>query len=145
MGDAHTHTLATLHPGLVERLEVAVSADDVARFAALSGDTSPLHVDADFARSRGHAGCVAHGLLIGAYVSALVGTRLPGKWGLLQSCDLQFRAPLVPPAVLTVTGEVAAVSAGTGQITLRITVTDADGRLLTTGTVKSIVRAPAAT
>ena len=137
------HTLDTLAIGQVESMQIPVSIEDVTSFAALSGDHSPLHVDAKFAQSRGFGGCVAHGMLMGAYVSALIGTRLPGKHGLMQSCDLQFRAPLVPPETLTVSGEVSNVSVGTGQVTIRVTVKNTAGQVLTSGVVKSVVRAPA--
>ena len=139
--EVKSHTLSTLAVGSTESLEVAVSTEAVAAYAALSGDCSPIHVDASFAASRGFNGCVAHGMLIGAYVSALVGTKLPGKHGLMQSCELQFRAPLVPPDTLIITGEVINISAGTGQLTLKIIVKNSAGRLLATGQVKSILSA----
>jgi len=141
--EVKSHTLGTLAVGSTESLEVHVSTEAVAAFAALSGDCSPLHVDAAFAATRGYKGCVAHGMLIAAYVSALVGTRLPGRHGLMQSCELQFRAPLVPPDKLTIMGEVTNISAGTGQLTLQITVKNAAGRLLAAGQVKSILNAEA--
>lgn len=81
-------------------------------------------------------------MLMGAYVSALIGTRLPGRHGIMQSCDLQFRAPLVPPETLTVSGEVTNVSAGTGQVTIKVVVKNAEGKVLTMGVVKSLVRLP---
>jgi 3-hydroxybutyryl-CoA dehydratase len=134
------YTVDELAVGHVERLEVDVTGDDVSAFAALSGDRSPLHVDEAFARQRGFPGRVAHGLLIGAYVSRLVGTRLPGRFGVLQSCELDFRAPLVPPDRIEVTGTVARVSAGTGQITIDVAVRDSAGRLLASGRMRSLVR-----
>ncbi len=133
------HTLTTLSVGLTETIEAIVTPDSVALFAALSGDCSPLHVDPEFALQHGFKGCVAHGMLIGAHVSALVGTKLPGRHGLMQSCELQFRAPLVPPETLSISGEVINISAGTGQLSIRITVKNSTGHLLVTGLVKSIL------
>jgi acyl dehydratase len=121
---------------------VHVKPEDVSSFALLSGDHSPLHVDEAFARSRGHSSCVAHGMLVGAYVSALVGTKLPGRHGMMQSCELRFRAPLIPPQTLNVEGEVTNISAGTGQVALKITVKNAGGDLLVTGKVTTIVSEP---
>jgi 3-hydroxybutyryl-CoA dehydratase len=131
---------STLQVGQTERLEVEVTPSAVAAFASLSGDFSPVHVNSDYARSKGFPDCIAHGFLLGAYVSALVGTRLPGKHGVLQSCDLEFRSPLVPPEHIEIVGEVINISAGTGQIVLKITVRTRAGSLLATGKVKSIVR-----
>lgn len=136
------HNLQSLTVGHSESLKVQVNPEDVIAFARLCGDDSPLHVDETFARSRGHRSCVAHGMLIGAYVSALIGTKLPGRLGMMQSCELQFRAPLIPPATLTVTGEVTRISTGTGQVALKVTVTNAAGDLLVTGKVTSIISEP---
>ena len=136
------HTLQTLTVGHTESLEVQVKPEDVSAFAMLSGDHSPLHVDEAFARSRGHKSCVAHGMLIGGYVSTLVGTKLPGRHGMMQSCELRFRVPLIPPETLTVEGEVTNISTGTGQVALKITVKNAGGDVLVTGKVTTIISEP---
>ena len=137
------HTLSTLAVGHTERLACEITAADVDRFTALSGDDSPVHVDDAYARSKGFPGRIAHGLLIGAHISALVGTKLPGQHGILQSCELEFRAPLVPPERIEITGEVTGISVGTGQVALKITVRNSAGKLLATGKVKSILHEPA--
>ncbi len=134
---------STLQVGQIECLEFEVTPSAVEAFSSLSGDISPVHTNTNYACSKGFSGRIAHGLLIGAYVSALVGTKLPGKHGILQSCDLEFRAPLVPPDHIEVAGEVINISIGTGQIVLKISVRTRAGSLLATGKVKSIVREPA--
>ncbi len=136
------HTLATLAVGHTEQLTSEVTLADVDRFASLSGDVSPVHVDDGYARSKGFPGRIAHGLLVGAHVSALIGNQLPGQHGVLQSCELEFRAPLVPPERIEITGEVTGISVGTGQVALKITVRNSAGKLLATGKVKSILREP---
>jgi 3-hydroxybutyryl-CoA dehydratase len=137
------HALSDLTIGLTDRLEVQVTQADVDRFVEFSGDLSAVHVNDDYARAKGFPGRIAHGMLLGAYVSALIGNQLPGKHGVLQSCELEFRAPLIPPERVEVVGEVTAVSAGTGQVTLKVTVKNSAGKILLTGKVKSVVRQPA--
>ena len=134
------HTLETLTVGHVERMDVCVTPEQVVKFAELSGDISPLHVDSAFAQSRGFGGCVAHGMLMGAYISALIGTCLPGRHGIMKNCELVFRAPLIPPETLTITGTVMQISQSTGQVTIEVTVTDSTGKVLVTGKVKSLIR-----
>jgi len=137
------HALSDLTIGLTDRLEVEVTQADVDRFVEFSGDRSAVHVNDDYARAKGFPGRIAHGMLMGAYVSALVGNQLPGKHGILQSCELEFRAPLIPPERIEIVGEVTRVSAGTGQVTLKVTVKNSSGKILATAKVKSIVREPA--
>jgi acyl dehydratase len=44
-------------------LEVVFTSEQIAAYAAASGDHNPIHVDDDFARSVGLPGVIAHGLL----------------------------------------------------------------------------------
>jgi len=136
------YRLEELSIGLTESLKSLVTVEDVERFAEISGDVSPVHVSDEFARSKGFTGRIAHGLLIGARISSLVGNQLPGKYGILQNFDLEFRAPLIPPEEITITGEIINVSTGTGQATLKIQVRNTQGKLLANCQAKTIVRNP---
>ena len=55
-----------------------VTANDVEAFAAVSGDTNPVHLDEDYAQTTTFQTRIAHGMLSGAYISAVIGTKLPG-------------------------------------------------------------------
>jgi 3-hydroxybutyryl-CoA dehydratase len=55
-----------------------VGAADIDAFAAVSGDANPVHVDADYAATSLFGERVAHGMLAGAYISAVLGVKLPG-------------------------------------------------------------------
>lgn len=140
---ARTLRLDQLAVGMRDSLRVDVTTEMVAAFAALSGDQAPLHTDEAFARARGYDGRVAHGLLVGAFVSRLIGTRLPGAGGVMQSVELSFREALVPPASITVEGEVGAISPATGQVKIKISVRTDSGRRIAEGVVRSIVKADA--
>ncbi len=47
----------------MSRLEVTFTREQIAAYAEASGDRNPIHLDADFARSVGLPGVIAHGLL----------------------------------------------------------------------------------
>jgi 3-hydroxybutyryl-CoA dehydratase len=134
------YQLADLTVGHKECLTSRITVEDVDAFAALSGDVSPLHMSEDFAKKRGFAGRVAHGILIGAHISALIGNQLPGRFGVLQTFDLEFRNPLIPPETIVITGEVTNISEGTGQITLSIQVRKPDGKLIAKCEAKSLLK-----
>ena len=55
-----------------------VMNDDVHLFAALSGDTNPIHISEAFAASTKFGQRIAHGMFTASLVSAILGTRLPG-------------------------------------------------------------------
>jgi acyl dehydratase len=48
----------------------AITAPDIAAFAALSGDDDPVHVDEDAARRTAFGRCIAHGAHVMGFVSA---------------------------------------------------------------------------
>lgn len=71
-----------------------VGASDVEAFAAVSGDTNPVHLDQAYAATTPFQGRIAHGMLSGAYISAVLGTRLPGPGAIYLSQSLKFRRPV---------------------------------------------------
>lgn len=74
------------------RFSKTLSADDVDQFAAVSGDTNPLHLDDDAASETRFGGRIVHGTLVSGLISAAL-ARLPGTVVYL-SQDTEFRAPV---------------------------------------------------
>jgi 3-hydroxybutyryl-CoA dehydratase len=113
-------------------LNVEVTEDAVRAFVALSGDDAPLHTQPEFAIQAGFTGPVVHGALIAAYVSQLVGTKIPGRLSVLQKMELSFRHPCYAPCQLLITGRIRQVSEATRTVTLDISV-EAGGKVIVTG------------
>jgi 3-hydroxybutyryl-CoA dehydratase len=114
-------------PGVSASFEMIVTSRMLDQFGQLSGDTNPLHADADFAISRGFQDRVAFGMLSASFYSTLVGVHLPGRHALLQGVDAAFVAPVYPGDRLTVSGQVAAVHAALGQIEIRAQIVNQHG------------------
>jgi 3-hydroxybutyryl-CoA dehydratase len=74
----------------VERT-VTVRESDIEAFAAISGDTNPVHLDEAYAQTTPFKGRIAHGMLLGAYISAVLGTELPGPGAIYVSQSLNFK------------------------------------------------------
>lgn len=119
-----THELSGISEGMTYEFRTVFSDDDIDSFAALSGDVSPLHLDGDFARSRGFAGRVVHGVLLGGLASRMVGVHLPGANALIQSVNLRFHVPVYAGDSLRVHGVVDQVSPTTGTLVLKVTIHD---------------------
>ena len=140
-----TLNFADLSVGQSVEFEASATTADVDRFAAVSGDVSPLHVDEGFARSRGFGGRVVHGAYLTALVSRLVGVHLPGENCLLQALTMQFRAPVLAGARLSVTGTVDQLSEAVRTAVLKVAIRDLDsGSLVATAKVTVGFTAPAA-
>jgi 3-hydroxybutyryl-CoA dehydratase len=124
--------------GKKESMEVQVGEREIAAFAELSGDVSPIHVDDAFAKSKGFNSRIAHGALLVSYVSRFIGTILPGANGLLQSVAIEFRRPCYPGTKIKIEGEVAKRVESVRVVRITILVTDSvTGEILATGLVQS--------
>jgi 3-hydroxybutyryl-CoA dehydratase len=131
---AEAFDLEDLAVGQHAEFETVIADDDIDRFAALSGDKSPLHVDKGFARTRGYADRVAHGAYLVALASRLVGMYLPGRNALLLTTQISFVAPALPGARVKVRGEIEQLSDSVRSVVLRLTIHDvADETLLARG------------
>jgi 3-hydroxybutyryl-CoA dehydratase len=89
----------------VERLFL-IDDEQVRAFAAVSGDHNPLHLDDAYARKTVFRGRVAHGMLLGAHISAVLGDTLPGPGAIYLSQTLEFEHPVRIPSEVKVHVEV---------------------------------------
>lgn len=87
--------LTKIHPGDSASDVWHVKEKEITEFAKLSGDYNPLHMDGDYARRAGYRGQVAHGFLLGAKFSGLLGTKLPGKRCLLLEQGISYPNPII--------------------------------------------------
>jgi 3-hydroxybutyryl-CoA dehydratase len=71
-----------------------VTEGDIVAFAAVSGDHNPLHLDEAQAATTMFKGRIAHGMLSASYISAVIGTQLPGFPCVYVSQQLAFRRPV---------------------------------------------------
>jgi 3-hydroxybutyryl-CoA dehydratase len=76
-----------------ERL-FAITDEAVRAFAAVSGDVNPVHLDDAYAARTVFRGRVAHGMLLGGHISAVIGGQLPGPGSIYLSQTLHFDAPV---------------------------------------------------
>lgn len=83
-----------LRLGLSAEITRVVEADDLTAFAAVSGDTNPVHLDEGYAAKTPFGGRIAHGMLSAAYISAVLGTKLPGPGAIYLTQSLKFRRPV---------------------------------------------------
>jgi 3-oxoacyl-[acyl-carrier protein] reductase len=80
-----------------------ITADDVRRFADLTGDDNPLHLDRAYAEATPYKDIVVHGMLGASLLSTLIGTRLPGEGAVWVAQAFEFLGPVRLDDTLTVT------------------------------------------
>jgi 3-hydroxybutyryl-CoA dehydratase len=80
--------------GMVATFAKTVTEADLVLFVGVSGDTNPVHLDEDYARTTMFKGRVAHGALTASFISTALGTKLPGPGSIYVAQTLKFRAPV---------------------------------------------------
>ncbi|MBI2527065.1 MAG: SDR family oxidoreductase [Candidatus Rokubacteria bacterium] len=121
-------------------IERTFTADDVERFAALSGDWSPLHVDPAYAASTEFGGCVLHGMLLASLFSRLVGMHIPGAAALYLGQDLAFRRPVLVGERVQASAKVTAKNEATATLALATEIRNEAGLVVVSGAAKVKVR-----
>lgn len=133
----NSYTLADIQPGLTESFTVTVTEDMMQQFHAITGDCSPIHIDADYAAQRGYPGRVVYGMLGASFFSTLAGVYLPGEHCLLHSVESKFAKPIFIGDTLTITGKVTEVNDTFGEITIKASITNQDNKKVTRGVIKA--------
>ena len=131
------YRLADLTPGVTESFTVTITEEMMAQFYAITGDNSPIHMDADYAAGRGYPGRVVYGMLGASFLSTLAGVYLPGEHCLLHGVDLKFAKPIFIGDTLTVTGVVDDVNDTFREITIKASIVNQDGKKVTRAVIRA--------
>ena len=96
------------------------TVDDAAinAFAEVSTDHNPVHVDEAFALASPFKGRIAHGMLMGAYISATLAGELPSQGAIYVSQSLNFKRAVRPGDEATVIVTVTDIDLKSGHVTL---------------------------
>ncbi|NRR29419.1 bifunctional enoyl-CoA hydratase/phosphate acetyltransferase [Oxalobacteraceae bacterium] len=99
-------TYAEMTIGQSARLSRTLCRQDIAAFAAVSGDVNPAHLDPEYAGHTLFHGVVAHGMWSASLISRLLGTCLPGPGTVYLEQTLKFLHPVRIGDVLHITATV---------------------------------------
>ncbi len=108
--------------GDVFSFQRVVTHDDVVRFADLSGDKNPLHIDSVYASKTLFGKNIVHGMLLASFFSTLVGMYCPGENALYLSQTIEFRSPVFFNDNITVQGQVIFKNDGLQLVTLAVSI-----------------------
>jgi len=71
-----------------------ITESDVYLFAGITGDLNPAHINEDYARNTFFKSRIAHGILAGGFISAILGMQLPGPGTIYIRQELNFLMPM---------------------------------------------------
>jgi 3-hydroxybutyryl-CoA dehydratase len=116
-----------------------VAAGDIEAFAQVTGDDNPVHLDEAYAAATPFGGRIAHGMLSAGYISAVLGTELPGPGAIYVSQTLNFRRPVRIGDEVIAEVKVTAIDERRGRVTFA-TVCSVAGKTVVEG--EAVVIAP---
>ena len=96
-----------------------VTEADIEMYAKVSGDVNPVHMDEDFAKTTIFKTRIAHGMLSAGFVSAILGTKLPGPGCIYLSQSLKFLAPVMIGDTVTARATVTGIVPEKKRVTLK--------------------------
>lgn len=105
----------------------------VQAFAGLSGDFNPIHVDEEFAKTTRFGKRIAHGMISGALLSAVLGYEFKERKIVYLSQTMQFVAPTFIDDTITATATVVKIREDKPVVTLRTVCTNQDGETTLSG------------
>ena len=82
--------------GMTRYVRKTIEDADIEKFADVSTDHNPVHMDEDYARETIFGGRIAHGMLTASLISAVIGEQLPGHGTVYMGQNLKFMAPVRP-------------------------------------------------
>ena len=73
---------------------VSFSFEQVKKYAELSGDKNPIHIDPDYASKTSFKKCIVHGLLASSVFTKMIGGKFPGAGSVYLEQTLNFKNPV---------------------------------------------------
>lgn len=119
VSEMHGHYLEDLKVGMSAVFGKTVTEADIAAFAGVSGDTNPIHLHDGFAQTTRFGGRIAHGMLGASFISAVIGTKLPGPGSLYVSQSLNFKAPVRIGETVTARVEIVEIDSTRRRVRLK--------------------------
>lgn len=110
-----------------------ITEADIALFVAVSGDTNPLHTNAEYAKRSRFGERIAHGSLTASLISNVIGTKLPGVGAVYLSQTLKFIKPVKIGDTITATATLTQLREDRPILTLRTICTNQKGETVLEG------------
>jgi len=126
-------TIDQLNIGEKASLTKQITESDVIRFAEVTGDRNPIHLDPEYASKTRFKERIAHGMLTASLISAVISTRLLGPGNIYVSQSLEFKAPVKLGDVIQAEVELIEKIPEKNRVRLKTTCRNQDGTVVIDG------------
>lgn len=110
-----------------------VTETDIYLFAGITGDLNPAHINEEYAKTTFFNTRISHGMLQAGFISAVIGTRLPGPGTIYIKQELNFLAPVHIGDTITARVEVADIMKEKNRVTLKTSCINQKGKTMLEG------------
>ena len=133
-------TIDQLKIGDKAQFAKTISESDIYLYAGLTGDFNPAHINTIYAEKTPFKTRIAHGMLLGGFISAVMANQLPGPGTIYISQGLNFLAPVRIGDTITAEVEIVEISAEKKRARIKTTCINQDGKVVVDG--EAIVSPP---
>ena len=119
--------------GDAETFSKTITNADIVLFAEISGDSYPLHLDAEYAKQTRFGARIAHGMLSASLLSAVNAALLGVPGGIYVEQTLRFLRPVFIGDTLTARAEVIEILPERRRLRAHTTVVNQNGMLVIDG------------
>ncbi len=126
-------TIDQLKVGDSAEFAKTVSESDIYLYAGITGDFNPAHINEAYAQNTFFKTRIAHGMLAGGFISAVLANQLPGPGTVYMKQELRFLAPVRIGDTITARVEVVEIIAEKNRVRLKTTCTNQDGKQVVDG------------
>ena len=125
------------YKGLHIEWPFSFSIENMNSFAKLSNDYSPIHMNLEYAKSKGFELQLVHGLLLSSQMSRLIGQELPDQNAILTGIQMDFKSPCYPGDQLLFVADLIDVSEAFYALEFKCIISK-KGKTMCRGIVKAI-------
>lgn len=138
MANQHGYYLEDLSIGMTSSYEKTITASAIEAYAVITGDTNPVHLDADYAANTPFKARIAHGMMSAGLISTVLGTQMPGPGCIYLDQQIKFRAPVYINDTVVATVTIEDINQRRGRVSLK-TQCFVNGKLVADGTASMMV------
>jgi 3-hydroxybutyryl-CoA dehydratase len=123
-------TFDQLSVGMARENDYAITPAVYEAFLGTFNDRSPVHTDAEHARSQGFEGLVMHGAILNGFLSNFIGMVFPGANTLELSVELRYLKPCYLNDTVRLQGKVAQKLEANSVVVLHVSYQNLTQRVL---------------
>lgn len=115
------------------KVDQEVKDENIQKFAEVSGDYNPIHLDEEYAKKTVFRDRIAHGMLGASYISRVLGNDFPGKGTIYLEQSLKFLKPVYIGDNLTISVIVNYIDKEKHILKLKTECSNQNGKVVITG------------